>query len=182
MLKRLIEILNEKELDANSFFFLYSKLNNIPTDTHGDFDPEFMMNGEVTKEGIEFVKYTVKEIKKEITSNKRKVDAELKSSIKEWINEYRALFKGIKSGIMGDPKACLEKMVRFHEEYPELADKDKIFKATEAYIQSEANHNYKYLQRADYFIYKVTGKEEISRLASYCEEDSEVEQSFTKQL
>lgn len=193
MLKRLIEILNEKGLDAQSFLYLYALVNNIQ---RPQFDIDYKQlrikgywkfTGEdgvenITQEGIELVKYVVKELKKEIRKEIKQGDEELRNSIKEWIDDYRNLFKGTKVGIMGDPKACLDKMVRFFQEYPQFANKDIVFKATEAYIQSEANYNYKYLQRADYFIYKIVGKEETSRLAGYCEEDVQLEQSFTKML
>lgn len=191
MLKRLIEILNEKGLDANSFFFLYQILNKINIDnwkSKPDFDNLLSLgyieidnetvDFNLTYTGIDLVKYIVKEIKKEISKEKRVGDIELRFSIKEWIDEYRALFKGTKAGIMGDPKACLDKMIRFFEEYSQFANKEQILKATQAYIQSEAQSNYKYLQRADYFIYKITGKEEVSRLASYCEEDNEVKSNI----
>lgn len=196
MLKKLIEILNEKGLDAQSFLYLYALVNNIQgpdQDTvhifdiwkkykYIDFKDESDESVFITQEGIELVKYVVKELKKEIRKEIKQGDEELRNSITEWIDDYRNLFKGTKVGIMGDPKACLDKMVRFFQEYPQFANKDIVFKATEAYIQSEANHNYKYLQRADYFIYKIVGKEETSRLAGYCEEDVQLEQSFTKML
>lgn len=195
MLKRLIEILNEKGLDAQSFLFLYSILNNITGPQFNIDYNQLKIKGywdfnespvdsklSVTQEGIELVKYVVKELKKEIRKEIKQGDEDLRNSIKEWINDYRNLFKGTKVGIMGDPKACLDKMVRFFQEYPQFANKDIVFKATEAYIQSEAQSNYKYLQRADYFIYKIVGKEETSRLAGYCEEDVQLEQSFTKML
>lgn len=189
MLKRLIEILNEKGLDANSFFFLYRIVNNINVETK-EYNAEYLIEYEyiefdennysyyVTTKGIELVKYIVKELKKEIRKEIKQGDDALRNSIKEWIDEYRSLFKGTKAGIMGDPKACLDKMVRFFEEYSQFANKEQILKATQSYIQSEAQSNYKYLQRADYFIYKITGKEEVSRLASYCEEDDEVKSNI----
>jgi hypothetical protein len=194
MLKRLIEVLNEKGLDAQSFLFLYALVNNIQGPQFEIDYKQLRIKGywkfpstgdsieNITPEGIEFIKYVVKELKKEIRKEIKQGDEDLRNSIKEWIDDYRNLFKGTKVGIMGDPKACLDKMVRFFQEYPQFANKDIVMKTTEAYIQSEANHNYKYLQRADYFIYKLVGKEETSRLAGYCEEDKQIEQSFTKML
>lgn len=187
MLRRLMEILKEKGLDYNSFFFLYGLVNNIHIHKKYDYDnveelmglelieETYEKNLTVTQQGIDFIKDTVKELKKAITKEIKQGDLNLKNSIKEWIDEYRSLFKGTKIGAMGDPKACLDKMVRFFEEYPDYANKDLIFNATKKYIQTEANQNYKYLQRADYFIYKVTGKEESSRLASFCSDVEENE-------
>ena len=78
MLKRLIEILNEKGLDAQSFLFLYSILNNITGPQFNIDYNQLKIKGywdfnespvdsklSVTQEGIELVKYVVKELKKE---------------------------------------------------------------------------------------------------------------------
>ncbi len=178
-----MEILAEKGLDYNSFFFLYKHVNNIDIDDIQDYGVGLIQNNfidfsdpikiTVTEQGYDFVKYVVSELKKEINKEKKLGNINTRKEIKDWIDEYRALFKGTKIGIMGDPKSCLDKMVRFFEEYPELADKDLIFKATKKYIDSEAMQNYKYLQRADYFIYKLVGKDETSRLASFCSDVEE---------
>jgi len=198
MLKRLMEILKEKGLDYNSFFFLYRIVNNIPIYNEIlEEDPDRLLalgyiyyeeeadTIMLQQQGIDFIKETVKELKKAINKEVRQGDLELRNTISSWMDEYRALFKGTKVGAMGDPKACLDKMIRFFTEYPDYANKDIIFNATKKYIQTEANQNYKYLQRADYFIYKVTGKEETSRLASFCsdaKENQSLEHSFTQVL
>lgn len=107
-------------------------------------------------------------------SKEFKEDQEEKSGIESWINEYRSLFKvtGV-SGKVGDKKSTLKKMQWFLKEYPEY-DKEVIMKATQKYIDQEANNNFKYLQRSDYFISKEdTSKVKVSRLASFCEEIEE---------
>jgi hypothetical protein len=195
MLKRLMEILKKKELDYNSFFFLYRLVNNIEIDVEGDINHELLIrynyirleNNTIsfTQNGINFIKDTAKELKRAIAKEIKNADQALKDQINDWIVEYRNLYKGTKVGIMGDPKSCLEKMCRFFVEYPQYANKDLILNATKKYIETEAFTNYKYLQRADYFIYKITGKEESSRLASFCsdiEENKSLEHSFTQIL
>jgi hypothetical protein len=195
MLKRLMEILKKKELDYNSFFFLYRLVNNIEINVEGDINHELLIrynyirleNNTIsfTQNGINFIKDTAKELKRAIAKEIKNADQTLKNQINDWIVDYRNLYKGTKVGIMGDPKSCLEKMCRFFVEYPQYANKDLILNATKKYIETEAFTNYKYLQRADYFIYKITGKEESSRLASFCsdiEENKSLEHSFTQIL
>ena len=85
----------------------------------------------------------------------------------EFIEEYRNLWKGLKSGAMGSPNACKEKMLRWMGENPNYSKED-ILKAAKIYINSL--NNYQYLQAAHYFIYKKDGKEEDSRLSAFVEE------------
>ena len=85
----------------------------------------------------------------------------------EFIEEYRNLWKGLKSGAMGSPNACKEKMLRWMGENPNYSKED-ILKAAKIYINSL--NNYQYLQAAHYFIYKKDGKEEDSRLSAFIEE------------
>jgi predicted transcriptional regulator len=197
MLKRLMEILKEKGLDYNSFFFLYQLVNNINiyrvynyANTADLMELEFIIeNNEhslhATQKGKDFIKEVIAEIKKDIQIDKKQTVSKFTKEVETWIQEYRDLFKNTKIGAIGDPKSCVKKMARFFDEYPDYADKDLIFKATQKYINSEATSNYKYLQRADYFIYKLTGKEEVSRLASFCsdiEENQMLDHSFTNML
>lgn len=88
-----------------------------------------------------------------------------------WIKQYRTLFKKTgKVGAMGDPNSVKKKLEKFKIDYPEY-NEDTILKATEKYINSESESNYKYLQRADYFISKEnSSKESESRLLIFCEE------------
>ena len=85
----------------------------------------------------------------------------------EFIEEYRNLWKGLKSGTMGSPNACKEKMLRWMGENPNYTKED-ILKAAKIYINSL--NNYQYLQAAHYFIYKKDGKEEDSRLSAFIDE------------
>lgn len=93
--------------------------------------------------------------------------AEKIANVKNWIKEYRELFKGIKSGSMGDPNACLKKMMLFLKNNPQYT-KEQIFTATKDYIKGT---NPTYVMYADYFIYK-TGNDKIttSKLLSWLEQ------------
>lgn len=84
-----------------------------------------------------------------------------------FIERYRNKFKNLKPGSMGDPKAVVIKMTRFFKEYKNANEND-ILRAVERYLKTL--ENYAYLQRADYFIYKLDKKEEMSRLAIFLEE------------
>ena len=88
--------------------------------------------------------------------------------IKERLHEFRSLWKGLAPGSMGSKKSCEEKLSRWIKENPEYSF-DDILQAAKNYINSLGG-NYKYLQRADYFIFKKEGKEESSRLSAFIEE------------
>lgn len=105
------------------------------------------------------------------TTKSRALFGELSTSA-SWIDEYRELFKGKKIGSMGSRSACIVKMDRFLSQYPYT--KAVVISATERYINSQREQGYKFLQRADYFIFKnedMDGSKILgSRLATFCEE------------
>lgn len=84
-----------------------------------------------------------------------------------FIERYRNKFKNLKPGSMGYPKGVLDKMIRFFKENPK-ANEDDVLKATERYLKTL--DSYTYLQRADYFIYKMEKGGETSRLSIFLEE------------
>lgn len=85
------------------------------------------------------------------------------------VNKFRCKFKNLKIGSMGNPKAVSDKLKRWMKNNPEITRKE-ILDAVNDYIES-LNGDYRYLQRADYFIYKQNNKkEETSRLSLYIEE------------
>jgi hypothetical protein len=211
MIKKLIELLEKEALSPNAFFLLTADVFQLDVNVESecslmecllhlqnhkyikivDYDkPEYKLR----QKGIDFIKQVDKmfqEVQVEVKdkpghalTKSDKVDVKsIASGINEWLEDYRNLFKGLKPGSKGDKGACLNKMVRFFQEYPEFADKDIIMKAASKYIQNEAHQNYRFLQRADYFIFKLNGKEETSRLASFCDELDEVEnEGMTKML
>lgn len=85
------------------------------------------------------------------------------------IDEYRNKWKGLKPGSMGSQKGCTQKLIRWMKENPKYSF-DDILKAADIYLSTEGN-NIKYLQNAEYFIFKQNQfKEESSRLSSYIDE------------
>jgi hypothetical protein len=108
----------------------------------------------------------------------KKSDRLVKEEVNSFIREFRLKWKGLKSGSMGDPKACYEKMCRWMRENPEYT-KDQIMKAADIYINTI--DSLKYLQRADYFIYKKEGTDEHSRLSAFIDEE-EILENWTTEL
>ena len=113
--------------------------------------------------------------KKTIKKSSRAIDNDLK----DFIEKYRLLWKGLKPGSMGSTDACREKLQRWMSVNPQYST-DDIYNASKAYIKSV--DNYQYLQQADYFIYKKDAFGEQSRLSSFIDEDSEVTEDWTKTL
>lgn len=102
----------------------------------------------------------------------------------EWIQKFRDIFRRGKSGKMGDPNACLEKMKKFVRTYPQFTV-EQILTATARYVDS-CGPTYNYLQQADYFISKESvDRTKTSRLLSFLEDLSINEdegQGFSQQI
>jgi hypothetical protein len=103
------------------------------------------------------------------TKSFKKSNRLMNSEIDNFINDFRNKFKGLKPGSMGSLAACKDKMHRWMTENPYYTP-EQILKATDIYIDSL--ESYKYLQQADYFIYKKDGKDEMSRLSAFIDEES----------
>lgn len=105
----------------------------------------------------------------------------INKDINSRIDEYRNKWKGLKPGSMGGKKSCKEKLTRWMKENPEYTF-DDVLKAVDVYLSTEGA-NLRYLQRADYFIFKKDGKEESSRLSAFIDEIDEYdEQEWTSKL
>lgn len=111
--------------------------------------------------------------------NVKKSDRLIKSEVDSFINEFRLKWKGLKPGSMGDPNACKQKMYKWISENPEYT-KDQILNAANVYIDSL--DSFKYLQRADYFIYKKEGPYEHSRLSTFIDEEESVNHDWVSEL
>ena len=98
------------------------------------------------------------------------------------VNEYREKWKGLRPGSMGGVKSCKQKLTRWMKENPEYSF-DDILKAADIYLSTEGV-NIKYLQRADYFVFKQeSNKEESSRLSAFIDEIADyTEQDWTTNL
>ena len=120
------------------------------------------------------------EVSEIILSN---VKAPKDQDISIWIDRYREVFKNKKAGAMGSKNACIEKMKKFIQEYPEFSDPELIISAASRYVNTQRVNNYMYLQRADYIISKKDSDSVTSRLAAFCEEiieSSNVKEKFNE--
>ena len=102
-----------------------------------------------------------------------------------FFKEYRNLFKETnKPGAMGDPNAVREKLEKFMVKNPQYS-KAQILEATKRYISTQAPA-YRFLQQADYFIYKQSPNSKIdqSRLLTFIEDTSQGNETndFTKNV
>lgn len=93
------------------------------------------------------------------------------AEIKERVQEYRILFKGIKPGSMGSKRGCIDNLIKWFKENPEYSFED-VLKATKLYINTQ--NDIRYIQKANYFIYKQDGnKVTHSNLSSFIDEIEE---------
>lgn len=72
-------------------------------------------------------------------------------TVEEWIDDWRSKWR-VKSGYMGNRQDCIDKMVSFFEEHPEI-NKDLVYRARNKYF-TQLNENYEYLEKANNFISK----------------------------
>lgn len=96
----------------------------------------------------------------------------IENFITDLIPDFRNKFKNKKTGAIGDINSINKKFIKFFKDYPNFLDKEIILSATDRYINSCRNDNYKYMMQADYFIFKNKndGGGTTSTLATYCEE------------
>jgi len=110
-------------------------------------------------------------------------DAVIKTTsenLDEFITKYRLIFKGVKTGSMGDATAIKSKLLRWRSENPNYS-LDQILAAAQHHID---NTDPRYTRLAHYFIYKKDHKgEEISTLSACIDEADPINQeSHTKFL
>lgn len=188
------KVLNELSLSVHEFLFLASchpdldiRMNFINVDVHDLEMRQFIKIIYEKNEQIIILRNKSNELldllivdtdnsletkTKKVNKSKSKVNQE----VNERVAEFRALWKGLKPGSMGSAKACKEKLTRWMRENPEY-DFDQILKAAELYINTEGR-DLRFLQRADYFIFKQdVHKGEASRLSAFIDEVEEGETS-----
>ena len=97
----------------------------------------------------------------------------VRAMIMERVDEYRNCFskdgkgtRGLKSGVMGDRADIVKKLSKWFKETQFRYTWDDVITTAKVYVHSCQESNYKYLQSADYFVYK-DGR---SRLSSYIDE------------
>lgn len=190
------KLLEELELSTDELLFIYSLHSQKEPDREVDLekleekrfikiiehkDEEVIILRNKSIEIIELLTVEVDSSYKE-TKTIKKSQRAVSSEVEDRINEYRELFRGLKASSMGSPKSCKQKLTRWMKENPDYTF-DDILQAARLYIQS-LNGDYRYLQRADYFIFKqANNREEDSRLSAFIEDiGSYIEDDWTTNL
>lgn len=135
------------------------------------------------QDSINLIESSVLDIKVGTSNNKiiKKSTRLLNTEINEHLTEFREKWSGLKPGAMGSPKSCSAKLLRWMQENPEYSMQD-ILEAADKYIAS-LNGDYRFLQRADYFIFKQENhREESSRLSAFIDEPFLTNEDWTTQL
>lgn len=120
----------------------------------------------IDRKGKPQVNYSL--LKDKAKENKNK---EIYDYVKDNIEEYRKLWKGLFTGSMGTPSACIDKLTEWLINNPQYTFED-VLKAANYWIDSKSKEveNLMILGQADYFIYKNVDGVQTSRLSSVIEE------------
>jgi len=130
---------------------------------------------EITKSGI-LVKGLFDD-----TQFKQFTQQSVEQIVNENIDSYRSLFKGVKTGSLGNKNDCITKMIRWMYTNPQYSF-NQVLEKTKGFIKvkKEAGENV-FIPQADYFIYKITNGEEKSTLSVIIDEEF-VENNYTKTI
>jgi len=124
------------------------------------------------QQSIDLIEFSLIEADISFKTKKRKVTKSIRTINKEveaFIDTFRHKWHGLKSGAMGGKQACVHKMSRWMKENPEVTP-ETILAAADRYLETEGR-DVRFLQRADYFIYKQdSSKSEASRLSAYVDD------------
>ena len=124
------------------------------------------------QQSIDLIEFSL--IEADVSFNKKKKNVKLSrraldETVEEFVQEFRKKWHGLKSGAMGDKEACKQKLIRWMQEHPNISPK-LILKAADLYLATEGRDP-RFVQRADYFIYKQdVHKNDASRLSAFIEE------------
>lgn len=188
------ELLNNLDISVNEFLYLYNIYSNYPIiNIFNDMvDIDKLENRRLIKvydnslalrqDGINLIEMllidnnkTIKEENKNIKKSDRLINEEVNNNIKE----FRELWRGLKPGSMGSLQSCKDKMKRWIKNNPEYSF-DDIINAAKLYLNTEGR-NIRFLQRADYFIYKQSNnREEESRLSAFIDDTAETDDWTSK--
>jgi len=172
-------ILKREDINSNDLIYLYKKVNK---ESILDAKPNLSKliekgfissnNGSIYLKQKALDLINILDIEISLSSdNKKKIkksDRLIKEQVDSFIDDYRNLWKGLRVGSMGSKKACYDKMYRWIKENPEYTT-NEIMEAAHTYLTSVKD--LRFLQRADYFIFKQNNKkEESSRLSAFIDD------------
>jgi hypothetical protein len=164
--------------DANkqrSIIMLYQYLIRKGFLEYIDEDDGDEVNYRLTERAVEFLSY-INNIEPVVTKKDVVVPVSIKDKsepVESWITSWIDLFpKGSVGGryLRTKDTECADRMIWFIKEYG--YDRDTIFKATKAYIQTQENSSsgHMYTRNSSYFIFKGRSKHDrTSDLATWCE-------------
>ncbi len=194
-----LEILQSKHISIAELLYLYSLYTNnkdyidVNVDLSKLEKQQFLKiitteNNEKTillrDKSIKLIEFLTIEMNTSLEENVKtiKKSERIINNDLERVDEFRFKWKGLKSGAMGSAQSCKDKLNRWMKENPQYSF-DDILKASDMYINS-LNGDYRFLQRADYFIYKQeNNREESSRLSAHIDEiDSFMKDDWTTNL
>ena len=179
------KVLEEQHITVIDLLHLYNIYNDKMITFYGDVDMDKLEKNlfikkiedkiylrEKAKKLIEFL--SIETVGSFNTEKKRKTKSKrvILSVVDDKADEFRNKWRGLKPGSMGSLKACKEKLSRWMKENPEYSFED-ILKAADLYLATEGA-NLRYLQRADYFIFKQDAhRGEMSRLSAFIDDIDE---------
>jgi hypothetical protein len=190
-----IDLLNEQNLSIEEFLTLLSLKNKIDYDVKDETIEtlqeklylKLIKNENIVEEiifrekGNIIIELTTIEGIRSIKEKKiiKRSDRAINQELEDFVEEYRNLWKGLKPGSMGSLNGCKEKLIRWMKENPNYS-KENILNAAKIYLNTL--ENYKFLQQADYFIYKKDVYGESSRLSAFIDEDQTIEEGWSSNL
>jgi hypothetical protein len=182
------KLLEKNNLNVDELILLYKNFNKIIKLINNSSNFQFISN----LADKDFLTFTVKNDYIIPTLKKKGIDL-LKilmievndnnhiKQVEEISKNLRLKWKGLKPGSMGSPEAITEKLNKWMISNPEYTA-EQIYKAADLYLSKEGS-NIKYLQRADYFVYKTENGITNSRLSAYIDEiDDFEEDGWTNEL
>lgn len=176
-----LEELNISCLEFLYLYFLYSEKNlGIP---FNDIDEKKLQEKKLIKlitnektilrqKSIDLIEFSLVEANVSFNEKKKEVKKPSRAKLKEldeFVDVFRNKWQGLKPGAMGGKNACKVKLRKWMLENPEYSF-EEILAAADLYLTTEGRDT-KFLQRADYFIYKNDiNRNEASRLSAYIDD------------
>lgn len=99
----------------------------------------------------------------------KQLETDIQNFVKTWINQFRYIWHDTLPGKKGDKNSCVVKMTDFLINTKFEYSIETIIEMAKLYVYD--CNNYRYLQQADYFIYKTTSGIQQSRLLAYLEDE-----------
>lgn len=125
------------------------------------------------QEGKDLIRFCLVDINMQYDSKKKIVavsDKVLDEKIEGFVDDFRKKWRGLKPGAMGSKEGVSQKLKRWIQNNPNI-DLETISKAADNYINGADGTDPRFLQRADYFIYKQDSNKDLSsRLSAYVDE------------